>query len=68
MNGVELLTLTGEDQPDDVYTGGIAEYERNLPSLTYEGNPAIEWVKKNPLIVAGVIVATIIIYKKMKKR
>lgn len=71
MNGASLVTLTGDndDAPDDVYAGGVAPYERNLPALRYGAdNPAIQWVKDNPLIVAAVVVAAVIIISKMKRR
>lgn len=69
--GPELLTLTGEDYPDDVYAGGmdVARYQtNNLPAIRYGESPALAWVKQNPLIVAGLVVAAVIIISKMKKR
>jgi len=71
--GPELLTLTGEDAPDDVYAGGtdgtdVSRYvSTNLPAIRYGESPALVWVKQNPLIVAGLIVAAIIIIAKIKK-
>ena len=66
-----LLTLTGEDMPDDVYTGGsaVGEYrENNLPAINYGAeNPAVTWAKQNPLIVAALVVAAVVIISKMKK-
>jgi hypothetical protein len=74
--GPELLTLTGEDYPDDVYAGGVQDDRdvsrnvstMNLPAIRYGENQAITWVKQNPLIAAAVVVAAVIIISKMKKR
>jgi len=67
----ELVTLTGEDNgdgyPDDIFTGNLPAIRGSqYPQLSI-GNSVIDWVKTNPLIVAGIAVAGIYIFMRLSK-
>jgi hypothetical protein len=77
MNGVELLTLTGEDDgdegargyPDDVFTGGqLQRRGSGVPQLQLVSG-VTSWVKENPVIAGALAVAAVyLIYRVIKKR